>query len=154
MSVTRHLPPPPPELWEVTFLRRLRPGRAPRVAGRMRIAAPSAPLARAAAAEGMSLLAVDGAAWSLGLLCPLAPAMAGTHLYRVIFAAWVEEESEYRREDVPAVEVWATDGDSARRLARQQAEARADYRGAWRIRRVERVEGAGGGAADTAAIAA
>lgn len=126
-------------LWEVTFLRRSSPGRAPRIAGRMRIEAPSASRAREAASERMSRRADDGSTWSLGLLCPLAPGLPGTHLYRVTFAAWVEEEADYRREDVLATEVWATDADSARRMARQKAEALPAYRGAWRIRRVERL---------------
>jgi hypothetical protein len=126
-------------LWEVTFLRRSSPGRAPRIAGRMRIEAPSAARAREAASEGMSRLADDGWSWSLGLLRPLAPGLPGTHLYRVTFAAWVEEEAAYRREDVLATEAWATDAESARRIARQKAEALPAYRGAWRIRRVERL---------------
>ena len=126
-------------LWEVTFLRRSSPGRAPHIAGRMRIAAPSAVRAREAASEEVTRFADDGSSWSVGLLRPLAPGLPGTHLYRVTFAAWVEEEARYRREDVLATEVWATDAESARRIARQKAEALAAYRGAWRIRRVERL---------------
>jgi hypothetical protein len=108
----------------------------------MRIEAPSAVRAREAASEGMSRFADDGATWSVGLLCPLVPALPGTHLYRVTFAAWVEEETEYRREDVLAPEVWATDAESARRIARRAADALPDYRGAWRIRQVERLASA------------
>lgn len=130
-------------LWEVTFLRRPSPGRAPRIAGRMCIEASSAARAREAASAGMSRCAGGGSGWSVGLLCPLAPGLPGTHLYRVTFAAWVEEEVEYRREDVHATEMWATDAESARRMARQEAEALPAYRGAWRIRRVERLASGG-----------
>lgn len=127
-------------LWDVTFLRRPGPGRAPRVAGRMGIDAPTAAQAREAASAGMSRLSAGAAGWSIGLLRPLVPGLPGTHLYRVTFSAWVEEEVEYRREDVLVTDVWATNGDSARRLARRDAEALPAYRGAWRIRRVDRVE--------------
>ena len=130
-------------LWEVTFLRRPAPGRAPRIAGRMRIDAPSAVQARGAAMEGMSRYARDSSGWSVGLLCPLAPGLPGTHLYRVTFAVWVEDEAEYHREDVLVTELWATDADSARRMALQEAEGLPAYRGAWRIRRVERLASGG-----------
>ena len=125
--------------WEVTFLHRPDPGRAPRIAGRMRIEAPSAVRAREAATAGMARRAGEAAGWSLGLLCPLAPGLPGTFLYRVVFAEWVEEEAEYRRDDVHAAEVWATDGESARRIARQEVEVLPVYRGAWRIRQVRRI---------------
>ena len=87
----------------------------------------------------MAKCAGDASGWSLGLLCPLAPGLSGTYLYRVIFAAWIEDAAEYRREDVHATEVWATDAESARRMAQQEAEVLPAYRGSWRIRQVRRI---------------
>ncbi len=126
-------------LWEATLLRRPGIGRAPRIAGRMRIEAPSAVRAREAAAAMMAKRADGAPGWSLGLLRPLVPGLPGTYRYRVIFAAWVEEEAGYHREDTLATEVWATDAESARRMARREAEMLPAYRGAWRIRQVRRI---------------
>ena len=128
-------------LWDVTFLHRPGPGRATRIAGGMRIDALTAGQARKAALDGLMRLAGDGSNWSLGLLRPLAPGLPGTHLYGVTFSAWIEEAAQYRREDVCTIQTWATDGDSARRMARLKAETLPAYRGAWRIRRVERLAG-------------
>jgi hypothetical protein len=150
-----HSPDAPPTSpggrWEVTFLHRTRPGRAPHVGGLARIAADSASEARDAAVQRLAQTAGDAPGWSLGLLRPLVPDLAGTHLYRVTFAAWIEDEAAYRREDVFACAVWATDSEAARRLARQRARSAEAYDGAWRVDRVVRIASGRGSARATAA---
>lgn len=145
MTAERTLAPPAAAgPWEVTFLHRARPGRAPCVGGLTRVVADSASGAREVAEREMARAAAGAPGWSLGVLRPLAPALTGAHLYEVTFAAWIEEAAVYRREEVFACAVWATDAESARRIAAQRAQASEGYRGSWRIVRVTRTTSGGG----------
>ena len=74
----------------------------------------------------------------------------GTHRYRAIFALWEAGEDRFVRRDVHHCEVWAADGQSARRLAQQEIQKVTGYEPSWRIRQVARIDadraraGAGG----------
>ena len=124
--------------WEVTLLRRPDGGRRACVAGRVVLEA--ADLDGAQKAAEAALLARSGGEprWSLGVLRPLTPMAPGTHRYRVSFAVWETNGDGYDRRDVHALEVWAADAASARRLAHQEIQAAPEYRPAWRVRQVVR----------------
>lgn len=126
--------------WEVTLLRRPDGGRRACVAGRVVLEA--ADLDGAQKAAEAALLARSGGEprWSLGVLRPLTPMAPGTHRYRVSFAIWETNGDGYDRRDVHALEVWAADAASARRLAQQEIQAAPEYRPAWRVRQVVRAD--------------
>ena len=126
--------------WEVTLLRRPDGGRRACVAGRVVLEA--ADLDGAQKAAEAALLARSGGEprWSLGVLRPLTPMAPGTHRYRVSFAVWETNGDGYDRRDVHALEVWAADAASARRLAQQEIQAAPEYRPAWRVRQVVRAD--------------
>lgn len=128
-----------PRSWEVTLLRRLTPRHRPLVAGRLRFEAEDADAARAIAADGLAARAEGDPHWALGPLRPLDRAIPGTRPYRVTFAMWRESARGFAREDVLVITLWATDGQSARRLALTEAQASPDHVGAWRVREVRRV---------------
>jgi hypothetical protein len=111
------------------------------VAGRVVLEAPDLAEARRAAQAALEERSGDEGRWSLGLLRPLTPMAPGTHRYRVIYAAWTAEADRFTRQDVHAIEVWAADGAAARRLAQREVQRLADYRPAWRIRTVARIDG-------------
>lgn len=136
-----------PRSWEVTLLRRATARHRPRVAGRLRFEADDADAARAIAADGLARRAEGDPDWALGPLRPLVRAIPGTRPYRVTFAVWRESARGFVREDVLVITLWATDGQSARRLALTEAQASPDYEGAWRVREVRRVGVAEGEAA-------
>lgn len=83
----------------------------------------------------------DESRWTLGVLRPLTPMAPGTHRYRATFALWEAGEDRFVRRDVHALEVWAADAQSARRLAQQEVRGVLGYEPAWRIRQVARVDG-------------
>lgn len=126
--------------WEVMLLRRPDGGRRACVAGRVVLEA--ADLDGAQKAAEAALLARSGGEprWSLGVLRPLTPMAPGTHRYRVSFAIWETNGDGYDRRDVHALEVWAADAASARRLAQQEIQAAPEYRPAWRVRQVVRAD--------------
>jgi hypothetical protein len=134
---------PPAPSWEVTLLRRPPGAARARVAGRLVVQAADADGARLAAQAALAERAGDrgDAGWSLGVLRPLTPMAPGTHRYRVTFAVWEGEAERFVRRDVQALEVWAADATSARRLAQQEIQAIPAYRPAWRIRQVARLDG-------------
>jgi hypothetical protein len=124
--------------WEVTLLRRPAGGKRARVAGRVVVHAPDVARARRAAQEALLARSGGEPRWSLGVLRPLTPQAPGTHRYRVTFAVWEADGDGYERRDVHALEVWAADAASARRLAQQEIQREPRYRPAWRIRQVAR----------------
>ena len=127
--------------WEVTLLRRP-PGRGrARVAGRVVVQAADLQAAQEAAQEALQARSHGESRWSLGVLKPLTPMAPGTHRYRITFAVWEAEADRFVRHDVHAIEVWAADGTSARRMAQQEIQMVPDYRPVWRIRAVSRVGG-------------
>lgn len=126
--------------WEVTLLRRPTPRQRPRVAGRLRFDAADADSARRIALEGLRSRGGGDPCWTLGPLRPLERAMPGTHPYRVTFSVWREADDGFERVDVWATTLWATDATSARRLAKTEAQAHPDHRGAWRVREVRRTD--------------
>ncbi len=130
--------------WEVTLLRRTGARGRPQVAGRLRFEAPDARCAREAADDALAARSgrEDGR-WSLGVLRPLTPDAPGTYRYAVTFAVWAPEGEEFARHDTHRLTVWATDAQSARRLAHEEIQSLPAYRPAWRVRRVVRVPEAG-----------
>jgi len=75
---------------------------------------------------------------------PLTPDAPGTYRYAVTFAVWAPEGDGFARHDTHRLMVWATDAQSARRLAHEEVQTLADYLPAWRVRRVVRVPEADG----------
>ena len=122
----------------MTLLRRPPGARRPRVAARVVLEAPDLQEARRAAEAALDARSGDEARWSLGMLRPLTPMAPGTHRYRVSFAVWETHGDGYDRRDVHALEVWAADAASARRLAHQEVQVVPEYRPAWRVRQVVR----------------
>ena len=109
------------------------------MAARVILAAPDLAGARAAAEAALEERRGDEARWSLGMLRPLTPRAPGTHRYRAIFSLWEDTEDRFVRRDMYALEVWAADAQSARRLAQQEVRDVAGYQPAWRIRQVVRL---------------
>jgi hypothetical protein len=129
----------PPPIWEVVVLQG--PWHRSRVAGRLVLEAPDAARALDVARQRAAARVGTGSGWSLGPLKPLTPSAPGTHRYRVSFAVWRERAEGYTRERAHELEVWATDAQSARRLAEQDARAAPGYDPAWRIVGVSRSRG-------------
>jgi hypothetical protein len=125
----------------VTLLRRPPGARRARVAGRVVLEAPDLAQARRAAQAALEERSDEEGRWSLGVLRPLTPMAPGTHRYRVTFAAWTAAADRFVRQDVHAAEVWAADATAARRLAQREVQRLPDYRPAWRIRTVSRIDG-------------
>lgn len=123
----------------MTLLRRPPGTQRPRVAARVILEAPDLAGARAAAEAALEERRGDEARWSLGMLRPLTPKAPGTHRYRAIFSLWEDTEDRFVRRDMYALEVWAADAQSARRLAQQEVRDVAGYQPAWRIRQVVRL---------------
>lgn len=123
----------------MTLLRRPPGTQRPRVAARVVLEAPDLAGARAAAEAALEERRGDEARWSLGMLRPLTPRAPGTHRYRAVFSLWEDTEDRFVRRDMYALEVWAADAQSARRLAQQEVRDVAGYRPAWRIRQVVRL---------------
>jgi hypothetical protein len=110
----------------------------------MILEAPDLEGARAAAEAALEERQGDDGRWSLGMLRPLTPRAPGTHRYRAVFALWQATEDRFVRRDMHALEVWAADAQSARRLAQQEVRAVDGYQPSWRIRQVMRVSDADG----------
>ena len=129
------------------MLRRPPGARGARVAGRLVIEAPDLDRARQAAEAALEERADGQSCWSLGVLRPLTPRAPGTHRYLITFSLWEALEDHFERRDVHAMELWAADGQSARRMAQQEIQKLPEYRPNWRIRAVarERQDGAGKG---------
>jgi hypothetical protein len=125
--------------WEATLLRRRDEGARARVAGRVVIQAPDAESARQAAEKALLARSHGEPRWSLGLLRPLSPMAPGTRRYRVTFAEWRPQGDGYARRDVHALEVWAPDAATARRLAHEEVRSVPGHRPSWRVRAVARV---------------
>jgi hypothetical protein len=102
--------------------------------------APDLASARAAAEAKLEERRGDDARWSLGMLRPLTPRAPGTHRYRAVFALWQATDDRFVRRDMHALEIWAADAQSARRLAQQQIRAVKEYQPSWRIRQVIRID--------------
>ncbi len=131
--------------WEITLLHRTEARGQPHVAGRLRFEAPDARHAREAADDALAVRSgTDEGRWSLGVLRPLTPDAPGTYRYAVTFAVWAPEGDGFARHDTHRLMVWATDAQSARRLAHEEVQTLADYLPAWRVRRVVRVPEADG----------
>ena len=111
------------------------------MAARVVLEAPDLAGARRAAEAELEERRLDESRWTLGLLRPLTPMAPGTHRYRAIFALWEAGEDRFVRRDVHALEIWAADAQSARRLAQQQVQTIAGYEPSWRIREVARADG-------------
>jgi hypothetical protein len=111
------------------------------VAARVVLEAPDLAGARRAAEAELEERRSDESRWTLGLLRPLTPMAPGTHRYRATFALWEAGEDRFVRRDVHALEIWAADAQSARRLAQQQVQTIAGYEPSWRIREVARADG-------------
>lgn len=109
------------------------------MAARVILEAPDLAGARAAAEAALEERRGDNARWSLGMLRPLTPRAPGTHRYRAVFSLWEATEDRFVRRDMHALEVWAADAQSARRLAQQEVRGIAGYQPSWRIRQVVRV---------------
>ena len=124
--------------WEATLLRRRDEGAAVRVAGRVVVQAPDAESARRAAEQALLARSRGEPRWSLGVLRPLSPMAPGTRRYRVTFAEWRPEGDGYARRDVHALEVWAPDAATARRLAQEQIRSVPGHRPSWRVSAVAR----------------
>jgi len=129
----------------VTLLRRPPGARRARVAGRVVIEAPDLEQAQQAAEAALEERADGQSRWSLGVLRPLTPRAPGTHRYRITFSLWEPVEDHFERRDVHVMELWAADGQSARRMAQQEIQKLREYQPNWRIRAVgrERQEGSG-----------
>ena len=97
--------------------------------------------AQAAAEAALAERCSDESRWTLGVLRPLTPMAPGTHRYRAVFARWEAAEDRFVRRDVHRLEVWAADGQTARRLAQQEIQRVPGYQPSWRIREVARVQG-------------
>jgi hypothetical protein len=110
----------------------------------MILEAPDLEGARAAAEAALEARRGDDGRWSLGMLRPLTPRAPGTHRYRAVFALWQATEDRFVRRDMHALDVWAADAQSARRLAQQEVRAVDGYQPSWRIRQVLRVGDADG----------
>lgn len=123
----------------MTLLRRPPGTQRPRVAARVILEAPDLAGARAAAEAALEERRGDDARWSLGMLRPLTPRAPGTHRYRAVFALWQATDDRFVRRDMHALEIWAADAQSARRLAQQEVRAVDGYQPSWRIRQVVRV---------------
>lgn len=105
----------------------------------MILEAPDLAGARAAAEAALEERRGDDARWSLGMLRPLTPRAPGTHRYRAVFSLWESTEDRFVRRDMHALEVWAADAQSARRLAQQEVRGVDGYEPSWRIRQVVRL---------------
>lgn len=123
----------------MTLLRRPPGTQRPRVAARVILEAPDLAGARAAAEAELAERRTDEGRWSLGMLRPLTPRAPGTHCYRAIFSLWEDTEDRFVRRDMHALEVWAADAQSARRLAQQEVRGVEGYEPSWRIRQVVRM---------------
>ena len=110
----------------------------------MVIKAPDLDEARRAAQRALSEREDGESRWSLGVLRPLTPRAPGTHRYLVTFSQWESQEDRFERRDVHVLELWAADGQSARRLAQQEIQLLPEYRPAWRIRSVSRAPAGSG----------
>jgi hypothetical protein len=126
--------------WEATLLRRPREHAGARVAGRVVVQAPDAESARRAAEKALLARSHGEPRWSLGLLRPLSPTAPGTRRYRVTYAEWRPEGDGYTRREVHALEVWAADAATARRLAKDEIRSVPGHRPSWRVSEVARVE--------------
>ncbi|WP_396909700.1 hypothetical protein [Mycolicibacterium sp.] len=122
----------------MTLLRRPPGTQRPRVAARVVLTAPDLAGARAAAEAALAERSDDEARWSVGMLRPLTPRAPGTHRYRAVFSLWEDSEDRFVRRDMYALEVWAADAQSARRLAQQEVRMVDGYEPSWRIRQVVR----------------
>lgn len=109
------------------------------MAARVILEAPDLAGARAAAEVALAERSDDEARWSLGMLRPLTPRAPGTHRYRAVFALWEATADRFVRRDMHALEIWAADAQSARRLAQQEIRAVPGYEPSWRIRQVVRI---------------
>lgn len=109
----------------------------------MVLEAPDLDGARRAAEAELEERRADESRWTLGLLRPLTPMAPGTHRYRAVFARWEAGDDRFVRLDVHALEIWAADAQSARRLAQQEVRTVEGYEPSWRIRQVARVDGRG-----------
>jgi hypothetical protein len=109
------------------------------VAARVILEAPDLEGARAAAEAALEERRGDDGRWSLGMLRPLTPRAPGTHRYRAVFSLWQATDDRFVRRDMHALEVWAADAQSARRLAQQEVRAVEGYQPSWRIRQVVRM---------------
>lgn len=105
----------------------------------MILEAPDLAGARAAAEAVLAERRTDEGRWSLGMLRPLTPRAPGTHRYRTVFSLWEATEDRFVRRDMHALDVWAADAQSARRLAQQEVRLVEGYEPSWRIRQVVRV---------------
>lgn len=105
----------------------------------MILEAPDLAGARAAAEAELAERSIDEARWSLGMLRPLTPRAPGTHRYRAVFSLWEDTPDRFVRRDMHALEVWAADAQSARRLAQQEVRGVEGYEPSWRIRQVVRL---------------
>lgn len=123
----------------MTLLRRPPGTQRPRVAARVVLEAPDLAGARAAAEAELAERRTDDARWSLGMLRPLTPRAPGTHRYRAIFSLWEDSDDRFVRRDMHALDVWAADAQSARRLAQQEVRGIEGYEPSWRIRQVVRL---------------
>lgn len=130
----------------MTLLRRPPGDRRARVAGRVVIEAPDLDRARQAAEAALKERADGQSRWSLGVLRPLTPRAPGTHHYLITFSFWKALADHFERRDVHVMELWATDAQSARRMAQQEIQKLPEYQPNWRIRAVarERQEGGAG----------
>jgi hypothetical protein len=126
----------------VTLLRRPPGARRARVAGRVVIKAPDLDEARRAAQAALEERDDGESRWTLGVLRPLTPRAPGTHRYLVTFSQWEPHEEHFERRDVHVIELWAADGQSARRLAQQEIQKLPAYQPTWRIRSVARTAAA------------
>jgi len=138
-AMDRAMPKGAPRAWEVTLLRRATPRHQPLVAGRLLFDADDAATARRIAEDGLASRADGDHHWALGPLRPLTRSTPGTYPYRVTFAMWHERVDGFVRQDVLVTTLWATDAQSARRLATTEAQASPAHEGAWRVREVRRV---------------
>ncbi|MGI9540145.1 MAG: hypothetical protein ACR2N6_08355 [Miltoncostaeaceae bacterium] len=109
----------------------------------MVIKAPDLDEARRAAQEALEEREDGESRWSLGVLRPLTPKAPGTHRYLITFSQWEPHEDHFERRDVRVLELWAADGQSARRLAQQEIQRLPEYLPSWRIRSVSRDDGGG-----------
>jgi hypothetical protein len=129
--------------WEATLLRRPREHTGARVAGLVVVEAPDAGSARRAAEKVLLDRSHGEPRWSLGPLRPLSPMAPGTRRYRVTFAEWRPEGDGYTRREVHALDVWAADAATARRLAHEEVRSVPGHRPSWRVSAVARVERGG-----------